>query len=191
MNNGEKVTDEVLIRNFQKGAIEAYDELVERYKGPLFNFIYRIINDYSFANDLLQETFLRLYLHKDSYREVAKFSTWIYTIAGNLAKTELRRRKIRRWIPIGGSQKEDMPPMEFADETADPHRDFERSNIQKRVEEEIAELPIVFREAVVLRDIQELSYDEISTILNVPLGTVKSRVNRGRQRLQERLQDLR
>ncbi len=160
MNRNEKVTDEALIRNFQDGAVEAYDELVERYKGPLLNFIYRIINDYSFAQDLLQETFFRLYLHKDSYREIAKFSTWIYTIAGNLAKTELRRRKVRRWIPIGGNRKDDLPPIEFADDNADPHRDFERGNIQERVEEEISFLPIVFREAVILRDIQELSYDE-------------------------------
>ncbi len=188
----ENTSNEQLIRNFQNGDQAGYDELVERFKGPLLNFIYRIINDYSFAEDLLQETFLRLYLHKDSYNEVAKFSTWIYTIAGNLAKTELRRRKVRRWIPLGGNRKEeDSRPIEFPDDTADPHRDFERSNIQVRVEEEMAKLPLTFREAVVLRDIQELSYDEISTILSVPLGTVKSRVNRGRKRLQEKLTDLR
>lgn len=192
-----KITDEQLIKEFQEGSQEAFDLLVERYRGPLYGFIHRIINDAYFAEDLLQETFLRLWIHKDSYRSIARFSTWIYTIAGNLAKTELRKRKIRRWLPLGGTLKEgdrseqDHRPIEVQDPVADPDRDFERREIQRRVDEEITQLPLVFREAVILRDIQELSYEEISIILKIPLGTVKSRVNRGRLRLQEKLQDLR
>jgi len=184
-------TDEQLIHRFQEGDESAYDELVGRYRNPLFNYICWIINDRAYAEDLLQETFLRLWTNKQSYREVAKFSTWIYTIAGNLAKTELRRRKIRRWFPISGGGGEDDRPLDFADEDADPDRDLERLTIEKRVKEEIQKLPSAFREAVILRDIQELSYEEISSILKVPLGTVKSRVNRGRARLQKELSDLR
>ena len=90
-----KITDEQLIKQFQDGSLEAFDQLVERYRGPLYGFIQRIINDRNFAEDLLQETFLRLWTHKNSYRAIARFSTWIYTIAGNLAKTELRKRKLR------------------------------------------------------------------------------------------------
>jgi RNA polymerase sigma-70 factor (ECF subfamily) len=186
-----EVTDEQLMTQFQAGVEEAYNELVGRYRNPLYNYICWIINDRAYAEDLLQETFIRLWTNKQSYREIAKFSTWIYTIAGNLAKTELRRRKIRRWLPISGGGGEDDRPMEFADETADPDRDLERRTIEKRVNSEIQKLPSAFREAVILRDIQELTYEEISTILKVPLGTVKSRVNRGRARLQKRLGDLR
>lgn len=188
----DRPSDEVLIRQFQGGSASAFDEIVRRYRSPLFSFVYRIIGDPAFAEDLLQETFIRVWTNRDSYREVARFSTWIYTIAGNLAKSELRRRNIRRWTTLGGasSSDDDDRPLEVADESADPHRDLERRNIQRRVNEEIAKLPLVFRQAVILRDVQELSYEEIGEILNIPLGTVKSRVNRGRLRLQKRLKDL-
>ncbi len=183
-----KVSDEELIHRFQGGEKEAYDELVSRFSGPLLNFIYRIIGDIAFAEDLLQETFIRLWLNRDSYREIARFSTWLYTIAGNLAKSELRRRRVRRWLSLSTDNQERT--LELPDPSADPHRDLERRNIRRRVEEEIRRLPRVFREVIVLRDIQELSYEEIGSILQIPLGTVKSRVNRGRRKLQQRLKDL-
>jgi len=183
-------TDEQLIRQFQQGDQEAYDEIVSRYRQPLYNFIYRIVGDAAYAEDLLQDTFIRLWLNKDSYREIARFSTWIYTIAGNLAKTELRRQKVRRWFSLSGGKSDDRP-MEVADDDASsPAEDVQRSNILKRIDKEIQKLPVVFREVIILRDVQELSYDEISTILKIPLGTVKSRVNRGRQRLQKKLKYL-
>lgn len=191
-----QITDEELIRRFQNGAQDAYDEIVNRYRAPLFSFIYRILGDRVFAEDLLQETFLKVWVNRDSYREIARFSTWIYTIAGNLAKSELRRQKVRRWISlgigsgVGGNESDDNRTIEIADTGSDPYRDYERGNIQSRIDQEIKKLPLVFREAVILRDVQELSYEEISSILKVPLGTVKSRVNRGRVRLQQKLKDL-
>lgn len=185
----KNVTDEQLIRQFQDGDTDAYTELVSRYKKPLYNFIYRIVNDAIYAEDLLQETFLRLWLKHASYKEVARFSTWIYTIAGNLAKTELRRRRIRRWISLSGDN--DVKPVEFPDKSADPYKDMVRRNIKARIETEISRLPSVFREVVILRDMRELCYEEISSILDIPIGTVKSRVNRGRKRLQKKLKDLR
>ncbi len=89
-------TDEQLIKDFQKGNINSYNQLVFRYKDRLFNYIYQFVRDIDLAEDLLQDTFLKLYTHKNSYQEVAKFSTWIYTIAGNFAKTELRKFKRRK-----------------------------------------------------------------------------------------------
>jgi len=190
--SAERLTDEQLIREFQGGSTAAFDEIVRRYRNPLFSFIYRILNDPAFTEDLLQETFIRVWTNRDSYREVARFSTWIYTIAGNLAKSELRRQKIRRWTSLGGASSSDADerPLEVADESADPHRDYERRNIKQRVDHEVAKLPMVFKEVIILRDVQELSYEEISEILKIPLGTVKSRVNRARLRLQKRLKDL-
>ncbi len=191
----ERKSDEELIRELQNGRKEAFEEIVDRYTGPLYNFIYRIIGDGATAEDLLQETFIRLWIKYDSYREIARFSTWLYTVAGNLAKSELRKRRIRRWFPLssgggGRTSGDEERTLDLPDENADPQRDFERNNISNRVEEEIQKLPLVFRDVIVLRDIQELSYEEISTILKIPLGTVKSRVNRGRHRLQARLRDL-
>ncbi|MBM3328272.1 MAG: sigma-70 family RNA polymerase sigma factor [Calditrichaeota bacterium] len=192
--NDRTVTDEELIRRFQSGEDGAFDLIVARYRGPLFNFIYRILGDPAFSEDILQETFIRVWTNRSSYREIAKFSTWIYTIAGNLTKSELRRQKIRRWVFLGGGKsgnsREDEKPLDIVDDNADPERDLERRTIQRRVDAEIAKLPLVFREVIVLRDVQELSYEEIGSILQIPLGTVKSRVNRGRARLQERLKDL-
>ncbi len=184
-----QISDQVLIRQFQDGDNSAYDELVGRYSGQLFNFIFRIIGDRAFAEDLLQETFIRLWLNKDSYREIAKFSTWIYTIAGNLAKTELRRQKVRRWLSL--DRKPDERPFEIADKRANPSEIVQTYNTVSKIESEIQKLPVVFREVIILRDIQELSYDEIGTILKIPLGTVKSRLNRGRSRLQKELKKIR
>lgn len=191
-----EMTDEQLIKQLQDGRREAFDVIVDRYSGQLNNFIYRIVGDATTAEDLLQETFIRLWINRQSYREIAKFSTWLYTVAGNLAKSELRRNRIRRFFSLstGGERSidgEDERTFEIPDENADPEGDYERRNIKHRIEEEVHKLPVLFREVIILRDMQELSYEEISSILKIPLGTVKSRVNRARQRLQSRLQDLR
>ena len=93
-------TDEELISRFQKGDIYAFEEIVHRYKDPLVNFIYNYVGNRTEAEDIVQETFLRVFKNKHLYRSIAKFSTWIYTIASNLAKTELRRRKRRRFLSL-------------------------------------------------------------------------------------------
>lgn len=186
----DRPTDEELISRFQQGELAAYDELVKRFKLPLFSFINRIVKNPGVAEDILQETFIRLYINKDSYRQIAKFSTWIFTIGSNLAKTELRKRKVRKWISLSGYSDDDRP-IEVVDKSASPIDDVQRLDIREKFNVEINKLPQVFREVIELRDVQELSYDEISSILKVPLGTVKSRVNRGRQRLKKKLQSIR
>ena len=87
------MSDEDLMSQFQMGTVEAFDILVSRYKDPLTNYIYRFLGDMKECEDLLQETFLRVYRNRHSYRRIAKFSTWLYTIAGNLARSEYRKRK--------------------------------------------------------------------------------------------------
>ena len=185
----ESPTDEELIARFQKGDIYAFEEIVHRYKDPLVNFAYHFFGNRIDAEDVIQETFLRVYKNKHLYRNVAKFSTWIYTIASNLAKTELRRRRRRRFLSLSGmgyGEKDyDIP-----DGLSSPDKIVDEEIKIVEIRKEIKELPVKFREVVVLRDIQELSYEEISQILKIPLGTVKSRVNRGRSRLQKRLRHL-
>lgn len=182
-------TDEELIERFQKGDVYAFEQIVHRYKDPLLNFVYHFLGDRIDAEDVIQETFLRVYRNKHLYRNIAKFSTWIYTIAGNLAKTELRRRKRRRMFSINqtGFDKRDYDVPDTL-RTADVQVDGDMK--EAFIRKEIEALPVKFREVVVLRDIQEFSYEEISDILKIPIGTVKSRVNRGRLRLQKRLGDL-
>ena len=96
MNKSFQYTDEELIARFQKGDEQSYIELVKRYKDKLINFVFRLVSDRDQAEDIIQDTMLKLYTHKHYYKNIAKFSTWIYTIAGNFAKTELRKRKLEK-----------------------------------------------------------------------------------------------
>ncbi|MFQ6673892.1 MAG: RNA polymerase sigma factor [Fidelibacterota bacterium] len=188
MPDKHRYSDEELIHRFQKGDEYAYLELVNRYRDKLMNFVYRFLGSREDAEDIVQDTFVKLYTHKHFYRNIAKFSTWIYTIAANLAKTELRKRKRRKvsyLSQIGTEDKDfDVPTRDTTDEYA------ERRFAKVRIQDAIQRLPIHFRTAVILRDIQELSYEEISKILDVPLGTVKSRINRARLQLQEDLKHV-
>ena len=182
-------TDEELIKNFQEGDEEAFDLIVHRYKDQLLNFAFRFLGNTEEAEDVVQETFLRLYRNKHAYRRIAKFSTWIYTIASNLAKTELRKRKRRKLVSIsdlGYDEKE----FEIEDEAANTEAHTDTVLHDKVIQKAINELPPRFREVIILRDIQELSYEEVGKILKIPLGTVKSRVNRARLKLQAKLQDI-
>lgn len=182
-------TDEELILKFQAGEMTAYNELVKRYKDPLFNFIFRFLSDTQLCEDVLQETFLRLYKNKNYYKEIAKFSTWIYTIAANLAKTELRRKKRRTIFSINNFT-EDKKDYELIDNALQPDEIVINENLSSHIQDAIEKLPDVFKEVIILRDLQNLDYDEISEILDTPLGTVKSRINRGRAKLAEMLDYL-
>ncbi len=182
-------TDEELIAKFQSGDLYAFDVLVRRYKNQLMNFVYRFVGNREEAEDIVQDTFVRLYRNRHSYRRVARFSTWIYTIAGNLAKTELRKRKGRRLLAISQMGCEDKE-YEIEDSALDPEREVDSTMKGAIIQREIDNLPPKFREVIILRDVQELSYEEISEIIKAPLGTVKSRVNRARLRLQKRLEEI-
>ena len=178
-----ELTDEVLIKQFQDGDVGAFNKIVYRYKDRLLNFIYRFINDIDMAEDLVQDTFMKLYTHKDSYREIAKFSTWLYTIAGNLARTELRKIKRRKTFTVSSLSRDDREYI-IQSTDMDPSQESETINFERKVQQALSVLPDDFRTIIILRDIQELSYDVISKIIDVPLGTVKSRINRGRLKLQ-------
>jgi RNA polymerase sigma-70 factor (ECF subfamily) len=185
----KKPSDEELILQFQEGNLYAFEQIVHRYKEPLINFVYHFLGDRIDAEDVVQETFLRVYRNKHLYRNIAKFSTWIYTIASNLAKTELRRRRRRRLFSISqmgfDNRDYDLPGSEEA-----PDGVVDGGMKESIIRRAIETLPVKFKEVVILRDVQEFSYEEISEILDIPIGTVKSRVNRGRSRLQKKLQYL-
>ena len=182
-------TDEQLIARFQSGDERAYIELVNRYRDRLINFVFPFLGDFEQAEDVVQETMLKLYEKKHYYREIAKFSTWIYTIARNLANTELRKKKRRKTTYISRMTKDDRQ-YEIPAVQADLNQNLQNEFIRDRIHEAIKELPEHFKTVIILRDIQELSYDDISNIVGVPLGTVKSRINRARLQLQAELQDL-
>ncbi len=186
----EKVqySDKELILRFQQGDELAYVELVNRYRDRLMNFIYRYVGTRQEAEDIVQDTFVKLFQKKDYYRPISEFSTWIFTIASNLAKTELRKRKRRKvsyLSQLGMEEKDfDIPVEDTTDE--EMVGEFTESQIQNAIQS----LQLHFRTALILRDIEELSYEEISKILDVPLGTIKSRINRARLQLQEMLKQV-
>ncbi len=184
-----KPSDEELIERFQKGDLYAFDLIVKRYKDQLLNFVYRFVGNQEEAEDIVQETFLRVYRKRKAYKRIAKFSTWIYTIAGNLSRTELRRRKRRKLFSVTDMGFEDRD-YEISDEGHNPENQVDGLIQEEIIQREINNLSPKFREVIILRDIQELSYEEISKIIKVPIGTVKSRVNRGRLKLQNELKHL-
>ena len=179
-----KLSDEKLILRFQEGDINAYNELVKRYKDRLLNFVFRYFNNREQAEDVVQDTLIKLYTHASYYKNIAKFSTWIFTIAKNNALTELRKNKRKQtdslWTDDGK-----VIDINSNDQTLDRRVQNEIAVVQ--LNKFLDEIPENFRMAVVLRDFQELSYDEISKILEIPIGTIKSRINRGRIQLAEKM----
>lgn len=174
----EKLPDLDLMQKVQEGDMVSYNTLVDRYKDRLFNMLTRMLSSEDEARDLLQETFLRVWQHKMSYDFRYAFSTWIYTIALNLARNELRRRKKFKFFDI----------FDYSDKIpAKEERKTEAPKLRELLDTEIQRLPEKYRTAFVLRDVDSLSYEEIAQVLSIPLGTVKSRVNRARSILRKRL----
>ena len=188
--NQYQYTDEELIASFQNGNEQAYIELVRRYRNRLMTFVFRFLGDMELSEDIVQDTMIKLYTHKHYYKEIAKFSTWIYTIAGNLAKTELRKRK-RRKVTLLSQMNTDDRKYEIPSTELQSENIVQGKYTERYIQKAILQLPLHFRTVVILRDIQELSYEEISKIVNVPLGTVKSRINRARLQLQQTLKEYR
>jgi len=183
--------DEDLMELFQNGSVEAYNILVERYSDRLIHYLYGFLGDVRRCEDLLQDTFLRVYRNRHSYQRIARFSTWLYTIAGNLARSEYRKRKRRRVYSIQAVNREDEEyDLAVPDEAFTPDEYAERQIQDRYIREALYMIPASFREVVVLRDVQQLAYEEIAEITGLPMGTVKSRINRGRSKLQYLLKDV-
>ncbi|MCH8171525.1 MAG: sigma-70 family RNA polymerase sigma factor [Bacteroidetes bacterium] len=189
--NFNDLSDEELIVEFQNNnTVVAFEILVKRYKNPLMNYVFRFLGDYELCNDVVQETMIKVYRYKDSYRSIAKFSTWIYTIAGNLAKTELQRQKRRKMFSINAYGKDNDENYEIPDNRYRPDTETDSGIKNEIIQKAILKISLAYRQAVILRDIQELSYEEISEIMNITVGTVKSRINRGRSQLQKLLKHI-
>ena len=180
-------TDEQLILMFQKGDIKSFNEIVARFKDRLLNFVNGYMHDFEVSQNLVQDTFVKVYTHGHSYKEISKFSTWIYTIAGNLAKTELRKLKRRKTYSFSqlSNDEREFSLDRFSLSKSNSSDNSERHQKYHDIREAIPELSEDFRNIIILRDIQELSYDEISNITGLAIGTVKSRINRARLKLVE------
>ena len=186
-----QLSDEELAVLLQQHVDEAFDILVYRYKDPLLNYLFRFMGSLEVAEDLVQETFVRLYQKRTLYEPVARFSTWLYTIASNLARSELRRPYRRYHVSIVRERDSDVDfELSLRDQEPDPERSADSRLKNERIQEALANLPETFREAVILRDVQGLRYEDICEILGQQIGTVKSRIFRGRSMLKTMLKDI-
>ena len=184
---GER-SDAEILAEVAAGDIDAYGKIVGRYRGRLYNFVFRFVSDRETAEDIVQETFLRAFRKRKEYRAIANFSTWLFTIAGNLAKSELRRRK--RWRLFSLHRDDDSESgIELPDETYRPDKVAESSLADDQIHDAIASLPENYRQVILLRDVEGMAYQEIAEIVDCPVGTVKSRVNRARLKLQQKLKN--
>ena len=175
--------DAAVVTSFLNGEERAFTVLVERYQTRLLNFIYRTIGDRDRAEDLVQEVFIRVYRHLHRFDRSKKFSTWVYTIASNLAKNELRNRSRNPLVlfqTIQGSTEDEDRPLQFEDTTARPDDLYRKRHLRELVEDTVAKLPEHHRQVFVLRELEGKSYEEIAEITDCNLGTVKSRLNRAR-----------
>jgi len=175
--------DSGLVAAFLAGDARAFSHLVDRYQTRLLNFIYRTIGDRDRAEDLVQETFIRVYRHLHRFDQTKKFSTWVYTIAGNLAKNELRNRSRNPLVLFQAIKKNweaDHRPLEWEDNSYRPDDLFRKRHLKSMVDHAVEQLPEHHRVVFVLREMQGKTYEEIAEITGVNLGTVKSRLNRAR-----------
>lgn len=170
------------------GDPQAFGALVDRYQTRLLNFINRTIGDRERAEDLVQEVFIRVFRHLHRFDQTKKFSTWIYTIASNLAKNELRNRSRNPLVLFQAIKKHwepDHRPLQFEDTTARPDDLYRKRFLKQAVEQCVGQLPVHHRAVFVLRELEGKTYQEIADITGCTLGTVKSRLNRSRSRFVE------
>lgn len=188
----EKRSDHELIEATKSGDESAFGEIVSRYKSPITNYLYRFLNDYEEAVDIAQETFVRVYFAIDRYHTQFAFSTYIYRIATNLAISEIRRRKRRRLFSISGiltGDKEEPTEFEIPDERRLPDDELLENERDTQIAKAIAALPEKYRIPIILRDVEGRTYEEVSAVMDLGLGTTKSRISRGRALLKEKLQE--
>ena len=184
-------SDHALLEATRMGDGDAFGELVSRYRNQITSYIYRMTNDYDEAVDLAQETFVRVYRAADRYQTSHAFSTYIYRIATNLAISELRKRKRRRLVSLTGffQTNDEADAREFSPADDKPLQDRELVDAERRnaVQRAISTLPEKYRAPLILRDVEERSYEEIARILQTSEGTVKSRISRARGFLREKM----
>lgn len=177
--------DAQVVAAYLAGRNRAFDEIVDRYQKRLLNFVHRTIGDRERAEDLVQEVFIRVHRHLHRFDQTKKFSTWIYTIASNLAKNELRNRSRSPLVlfqTIRRNWEADHRPLQFEDKHYRPEDLFRKRYLRELVDAAVAQLPEHHRVVFVLRELEGKTYEEIAEITQCNLGTVKSRLNRARNR---------
>ena len=197
MADFSQVADEELVSLVKEGESAAFDELFERYKAKIFSFVRRYVRDNETAEDIFQKTFIRLYTKAGYFKRESKFSTWLYTIAANLCRDELKKRKVRQHVsmdgnPLIGRNGKNIPAIgeKLTANLNGPRSDAERKEITFFVRNAVYELPEDLRTVITLHGLERLKYREVAEILGIPVGTVQSRMHTALSKLREKLQSL-
>jgi RNA polymerase sigma-70 factor (ECF subfamily) len=191
--NSMEQNEQLLLHKAKAGDIEAFEELIDAYQKKVFNLAFRIIGNYDDAADLAQETFVRIFKAISKFKEESSFSTWIYRITTNVCLDEIRKRKNKKILSLDEDihmDDGDMKRQVESDEIG-PEQNAEREEVRRIVNDAINMLPEDQRVVITLRDIDGMSYEEISETLKCPGGTVKSRINRARVALKNILSSKR
>ena len=181
-------SDRELVAIAVEGFDGSFEELVRRYQRPIAAYVYRMVGNYESALDLTQEIFIKVYNSLSRYRSEFKFSTWIYKIAHNAAVDHLRRSSTREQSLVAGTESDSYDlPIESASLT--PEQESERKERRGEIESVVRALPSNYRELIILRHSQDLSYEEIVEVTGLPLGTVKNRLFRAREMMRQQFVD--
>ena len=177
-------SDRELVAIAVNGVDGSFEELVRRYQRPISAYVYRMVGNYESALDLTQEIFIKVYNSLRRYRAEFKFSTWIYKIAHNAAVDHLRRNWNRELSLVAGPEGDSFDlPIESA--RLSPEQESERRERRTEIESVVRALPANYRELIILRHSQDLSYEEIVEVTGLPLGTVKNRLFRAREMMRQ------
>ena len=188
-------TDIELVQKFQREHdLAAFEQLVERHSDRAYQLAYSILQNRQDAEEVVQDAFLRIYRSLGNFRGDAQFTTWMYRIVVNLCNNKFRWNKVRginRTIsidaPLPNAEGDESLRLELPSSEAPPEEQLAFAELRERVEKAMAQLPESYRTAVMLRNVQQLDYEEIAKILDCAVGTVKSRINRGRELLRQAL----
>ena len=188
-------TDQEVVTRARTGEEAAYRELVRRYERPVFSLIFRMVRNRELAEDLSQETFIKVLNALDSYRPEFKFSSWVFKIANNAAIDHLRRRELDT-LSLEGSPHAETPQMveatalQIGERGESQLEEVENKELGGEIEQAIAKLRPEYRTCILLRHVEGRAYEEIAEILNLPLGTVKTYIHRARHELRRALEHL-
>ena len=189
----QELSDEDLILRVQEGESQAFDALVIRFKNKLYTYLYRLLGDEALAEEYAQETFVKAYINAEKYRTIARFSTWLYTIATNLVRNRIRNIK-RRPTTVSlwsvDTNGENGKWIDLKDDSQRPDDEMERRNLKELIQVAIEKIPAKYRPSFVLREINGLTYEEIAATTGLKLGTVRSRINRGRMYFKKAVEPL-
>ncbi|MCA1624505.1 MAG: sigma-70 family RNA polymerase sigma factor [Acidobacteria bacterium] len=182
--NIQNLTDGELIAISIRGREDSFEELVRRYQRPITGYVYRILNNYDASLDVTQEVFIKVYNSLSRYSSDYKFSTWLYRIAHNAAIDYIRRNSVNQQS-LETENADGAYQLQIESPHPTPEQERERSEWRNEIETVVKCLPVVYRELILLRHAQDLSYDEIAEVTNLPLGTVKNRLFRAREMMRE------